>query len=296
MKKKITFSKSGVGNIQKSKDDILSQALERLFGCTGATRNRENNYYSLNGISNISEEEMTAIYNKKEAINNLDLHEVLRGCNIRTIVPCKSHPGTRFKQRPLKGYYSFAYSSLEVLKFSNEQTLDSCESEELLPAESLDSTFLNCDKLRIIYPINVADVNNIGDKTFDNCTALQEVRLHGLNSPLNLSSSPLLSYKSLLYLIENKKSDTKTGVAITPTTYKYLATLQEPEESVGGTREEWAALLQKATEKKISFSTPGTVAYITEEVINISKGDINDKRLTIEDVYCNIDKETLCFP
>lgn len=296
MKKKITFSKSGVGNLRKSEEDIRLKAIDFFLQTTGAVRSDTSNNYVLNGLTDIKKEEMCAIYDKKESIYNLDLWEVLRGCSARTIPPCGKRVGSVLKNRPLKGYYSFADSLLEVLKFGREQTLDECGAEELLPVESLDGTFSNCRKLHTIYPMNIANVHNIGYKTFENCTALNELRLHGLCSPLNLASSPLLSHASLLYIINNKSEVTNVAIAINPATYKYLTALQKPDNAVGGTTEGWKELYKKAEEKGVVFNTPGTVAYVVRETLFTDKGCVEENILTIEDAYCCVEETELYFP
>ncbi len=296
MKKKITFSNSGVSNIKKAEEDIALKALEQLFLNIGVTPSESGNTYSLNGVEEIEREDMCIIFCQKEIIDKLDEWEVARGSNARTIVPCKQRCGVRLKNRPLKGYYSFAESKIEVLKFGADQTLDTSKEGELLPVENLDGTFYRCGSLRIVYPMNLSGVTTIGHNTFEGCSALNEVRLFDPECSLNLASSPRLSYASLLYLIENKKNDTSIRVAVAPHTYKYMIALREPDETVGGTADGWNALSQKALERGIVFHTPATIARTADTTLKIDKGGVADACLTIDDSYCCVQNGVLTFP
>ncbi len=295
MKKKITFSKSGAISTKKTEESIVSKVLGNLFATTAAEYDKASGSYSLNGLR-VTEEDMSAIYGNKEAIDKLDLWQVLRGCNDRTILPCKKEVGVRLKNRPLKGFYSFADSRLEVLKFSENQTLDSTDEKELLPVESLNGTFCNCKELRIIYPMNIATVDSIGPDTFNGCTALQELRLHGLKTSLNIATVSELSYRSLLYMVTNKGSGSNINITISPATYKYLTALEQPDEGVGGTSEEWQNLYRDAQTKGIVFDTAGIIAYIQKSTLYMSKGGVNDTTLFIDDTSsCNISNGAIYF-
>ena len=294
MKKKITFSKSGARSAKRAEARCISQALRMLFATTQAVYDSGGNRYSLNGLSDISEEEMIEIYSRKEAIDGLDLWQVLRNGSIRTIVPCEKEVGLRLKNRPLKGYYSFADSLLEVLKFSHRQTLDTTDVKELLPVESLNGTFCQCRCLHTVYPMDVSAVESIGYETFKGCTALKELRLYGLRSSLNLSMVPLLTYASLLYIVSNAGDTTGINITLNPATYKYLTGLEVPGSYIGGTSEEWQVLHRNARLKGFTFGTSGTVAYVKENTLHIDRGVYDKNILTINDTSsCSISDKAL---
>lgn len=265
-----------------------------LLATTQAVYDSGSNCYSLNGLSDISEEEMIEIYSRKEAIDGLDLWQVLRNSSIRTIVPCEKEVGMRLKNRPLKGYYSFADSLLEVLKFSHRQTLDTTDVKELLPVESLNGTFCQCRCLHTVYPMDVSAVESIGYETFKGCSALKELRLYGLRSSLNLSMVPLLTYTSLLYIVSNAGDTTGINITLNPATYKYLTGLELPGSSIGGTSEEWQVLHRNARLKGFTFGSSGTVAYVKDATLHIDKGVCDKNILTINDTSsCSISDKTL---
>ncbi|MBQ8271311.1 MAG: hypothetical protein IJZ22_08960 [Bacteroidaceae bacterium] len=294
MKKKITFSKSGARSTKRTEEDIISKALGNLFATTAAVYDRASVYYSLNGLK-VTEGEMVAIYGNKEVIDKLDLWQVMRGSCARTIMPCEKEVGVRLKNRPLKGYYSFADSLLEVLKFSEGQTLDCTDEKELLPVESLDGTFCNCKELRIIYPMNIAAVDSIGEDTFKECTALQELRLHGLKTSLDIAAASQISYNSLLYMVANNGNSGSIGITVSPATYKYLTALELPSGSVGGTSEEWQNLHNVAQTKGIMFNTSGIIAYVQNGTLHLNNGVVDETTLVINDASCNISDGIICF-
>ena len=293
--KKITFSHSGVGNVMRVKEEIVATVFERMFAAIGATRDKFNDTYLLNGIEDITEEEMVAIFCDKEAIDKLDVEKLLYGCGVRTIVPCRGEVGIRLKNRPLKGAYCFARSGVEVLKFGEEQILDDADAKELLPVERLEGTFCGCAALRVVYPMDVSSVGFISGDTFEGCENLRELRLCGLGVSLDVASSPLLSYKSLLYIVDNKNSEVAIEVAVNPATYKYLHSAQIAGDGVGGRVDEWDMLLESASAKGVKFSTPAFVAYIRGAVLYINRGEVCDESLIIAEPCCFVSEAFLNF-
>lgn len=294
-KNKITFSRSGIANAQKIEQEIISKTFAKIFAAEGVAHNENNNTYSLNDIENISEEEMMEIYSNKEAIDKLHLPQVLHSCKARTLVACRKEVGTRFKKQPLNGFQSFAESDLEVLRFGEEQTLDATDSKDLLPVDGLEGTFKGCYVLRIIYPMDVSKVEEIGDDTFKNCNSLQELRLYGLKTSVDLSSSPRLSYRSLLYIMENKEMDAEIELSVNSATYRYLYSSKTPDSNIGGTTDEWSALRENAILKNVKFDCPACVAYVKEDVLHINKGEIEEGTLIFDKQHCIVANNALSF-
>lgn len=295
MKKNITFSKSGVIGLKSSEKSIAAKILEMLFAGI-AVRNASHGSYSLNGLSDISENEMVAIYNKKEAIYNLDVPQLLNNEEVRTIVPCEKEVGVRLKNRPLNGNLTFADSGVEVLKFSKKQLLDTINEKEIMPVVGLDGTFKECKKLRVVYPMNITGVDEIAADTFKGCTALQELRLYGLATPLDISSSPLLSYGSLLYMVTNCKNSDSVSIVVSADTFKYLVAMELPNENIGGTAGQWLALFEDAGAKGINFDTPGCFAYVMDNTLCMNRSVVDEDVLNIDENFsCSVSGGVLCF-
>lgn len=280
MRKTITFSKAGTSYIARRLQEERSLLLKRFFMAAGATTNENDDSYSLNGIKDITEEQMLAIYMHKDAVKELDMPHILQGCNIRTIIPGHQAAGMLLKNRPLNGEESFAESNLEILKFGNRQDIDNTDEKELLPATEMRGTFRNCKKLHTIYPINMKNVSAVSDDTFAGCDALHEVRLYGLGTSLNLGCSPMTSYNSLLYAVTNSSGE-ELKIALHPTTYKYLIGMIAAPTYVGGTECEWYALHTKAANRNIKFVTEEKILFVKNDTIRSNHIAIEDDAMVI---------------
>ena len=67
--------------------------------------------------------------------------------------------------------------------------------------------------------------------------------------------SPLLTYTCVQKIISLSRNREDITIILHPTTYAYLQGTTPPTEQVGGTTEQWQALVTDATNKKISFAT-----------------------------------------
>lgn len=103
---------------------------------------------------------------------------------------------------------------------------------------------------------NVLDFINRSEDVTDFFGAnLQSVYIKNIKVNINIKTSGKINYESVKYLIDNAANDTAITVTVHPTTYSYLTGTAEPPEQVGGTTEEWQALVTTASEKQISFAT-----------------------------------------
>ena len=292
MRKTITFSKSATRDYAKDLRKAVSGLLKMLFTSAGAAAGAVDSSYTLNGIDDISEEEMLAIYTHKEAIDNLDIPQALQGCAIRTIIPCPQAVGVRLKYRPLNGERSFAGSSIEVIKFGCEQELNSSNLLLAMPATKLDGTFCGCKALHTIYPINIKNAERISEDTFSECSALKEVRLYGLNTSVRFSHSPLISYRSLMYTVMHSN---KNGIEIElhPTTYKYMINMLSAPTSIGGTKNEWDTLQRSAEEKNIVFTTTEIIIFVYDAVLYMNCVSTLENEFVISEKNASINKDCL---
>lgn len=70
-----------------------------------------------------------------------------------------------------------------------------------------------------------------------------------------MSYSPKITFDCIKYMVEKSSNTSAITITVHPTTYSYLTGTAEPTEQVGGTTEEWQALVATAAEKQISFAT-----------------------------------------
>lgn len=225
----------------KAKLDSLSPK-EQLFidmwnsACgTYGKYNTETGFYELNGLTDITYEQALAIYR----VIGCETSNVYRP-NVRTVLfsGCAGMTITTWKR------FENCYN-IEVVKHSDYVTY----------GNTAESMFDGCTKLRSI--LGIVNINNttVYNYMFRRCVKLENFTFKRLNNNLTISDSPLITYNTLEYLIDNALGNKVTTVSVHPTTYAYLQGTTPPTEQIGGTTEQWQALVTAATNKKISFAT-----------------------------------------
>ena len=194
--------------------------------------NTETGYYELNGLTDITYDEALEIYN-----NSANPYMKKVSVTQRTnLVRC------------FDGFWyalnigQIAYGALKLKRFhmpSYNVTLAS-------------AAFYSCVALETI--INTFTLQGESLHMFENCENLQNIHVNTAIS-LSFSDSPLITYDSLNFIVENSTPTKAIVITLHPTTYSYLTGKTAPTTQVGGTTEEWQALVTAATAKKISFAT-----------------------------------------
>lgn len=196
---------------------LSSGTLRDLYISAGAKYNERTGYYELNGLTDITEEEMSVIY---KYAGTPQAYAAFAYSNARTNLPMSGmYNGSVYENM------FYECPNLEVAYLGNKQ----------LPPTAFDipgismvgyNCFYLCQKLKKIYGKIHQRINN-WNLTFGDCIALEEVRIAELYSSIQLSWSPNLSKESVLYMITNAKplSEAAAGsIAITlhPTAYARL--------------------------------------------------------------------------
>ena len=192
-------------------------SLRDLYISAGAKYNEATGYYELNGLTDITEEEMRVIY---KYAGTPQTKAAFAYSKARTNLPM---PG--MYNGSLYEYMFFDCQNLEIVNLGYRQA----------PAVQLQNTidvigknpFEGCRKLRIIYGILVSYNPSFVWNMFKQCEALEEVCIKQLQTSIPLSASPNLSKESVLYMITNANppSGAAAGsIAITlhPTAYARL--------------------------------------------------------------------------
>ena len=198
--------------------DTTSGTLRDLYISAGAVYNERTGFYELNGLTDITEEEMRKIYKYVGTPQGTAAFAYSKG---RTNFPMPGmYNGTLFSTM----FYSCP--NLEVVYLGNRQIWT---GDYLTPYIDVvgNNSFYLCSKLRKIY----GKLSCIGpidwDLTFGECLALEEVRIYHLNSSIKLSWSSNLSKESVLYMITNANppSGAAAGsitITLHPTAYARL--------------------------------------------------------------------------
>lgn len=197
--------------------------------------NTETGYYELNGLTDITYDEALLIYLHSSnpyptKVGSTDRTNLVRlaanqvmSCGISNIAA--------------------AASKLEIFRIPNLSIYDSSWS------------FMSCGNLTIIIG-DFTTYNTVTSNTFRGCIKLTAIHM-GIsgNCSVSFQDSPLLTYDSIKYTIEHARNTSAITITVHPTTYAYLTGTTAPTTQVGGTTEEWQALVTAATAKKISFAT-----------------------------------------
>ena len=226
-------------------------AMRPIYEACGAVWNEETGYYELNGLTDITEAEMLTIYTVFSDYKIEDINWKYAYTKARTNI-CPKNATYASKAYPnFNGQRAFYYSAMEVIKISGIPI----SPDFGFALSQGGNMFDSCGKLKRIIGRLWVDKSNSLYAIFNKCPKLEEVQIYGLSLPISFSDSPLLNYASLDCLITNAANTAAITVTVHPTTYSYLAGTAQPTEEVGGTTEEWQALMTTAAGKQISFAT-----------------------------------------
>ena len=186
-------------------------------------------HYYLNGLGDITEEQMMEIYNYKDVVFNLECSRIAQNLPVRTFYGAYIKGGSitqAFDKRKLENFYTFfGCEKLEVLLFTSRMSSNGLDSTslDLLPATGiLESTFANCVSLRIIGGINCSGVTSLKN-VFNNCTSLVEVRLYKIAVNVSFENSADISKGSINYIIKNATPTSAITITLHPSAYARLA-------------------------------------------------------------------------
>ena len=213
------------------------QGNRALYEAAGATYNEETGFYELNGLNDITEEQMREIYvqtNHMDYIENMN--DVFSGLNFRTNLGFKQIRKTNNRTFNLKNAFR-ENANLEVLKLG-----DSTNDNWVMKCSDIQDFVTYCSNLKKIigYIECPVTVNFLGT------SLLEEIRFKNIARSFGIKDSPLISLESLQYLITNAANTSPITVTVHADVY---AKIQDE------TQTEWHALIASAQEKNITFAT-----------------------------------------
>lgn len=218
-----------------------SQGNRALYVAAGAVYNEQTGFYELNGLTDITEEQMKVIYVQTNPTKRVtDLCSVLNASSIRTNFPFLNRGG----YKNIDCYAAFANcTNLEVVAFGAR------DGDNFFPSRII-YAFINCIKLReiksVLNVISLESHNNKFLNTFSGCRALEKILILNLKDNISFSDSPLLSLESLQYMITNAANTSPITVTVHADVY---AKIQDESNA------DWHSLLSAAQEKQITFAT-----------------------------------------
>lgn len=184
----------------------IPQANIDLFESAGATFNATSGYFELNGLTDISYEEMQKIYNK--SIDNLSIrsdrqYQYYAVKDLRTLLPFyfNTYIGIQANWNNILGGITKVevISSIDAVRFTNT----SC------------TMFRDCSYLKsILFILNFVNKTSADLLLFRSCLSLEKVLIQNLKISIDLKESKLLSKESILYMINNVDTSA-TGIVVT---------------------------------------------------------------------------------
>ena len=149
-------------------------------------------YWYLNGLGDLTNKDMRLVY-FTPIFNGSYGQGRYYSLNARTVV-CTSSVASSFLQIGM----SVILRNAKFEIFGNNLATTLQANDNLLYAFSFSSIFA------ILYTISLKAKINLDYSPFANAYYLKYVKLKGLNGSVNISSSSLLSCKSILYMIQNE--------------------------------------------------------------------------------------------
>lgn len=185
-----------------------------LFEAAGAVYNESTGYYELyageGGLTDITEEEMTTIYNAYHGDKRNNYSSLFSGAsNVRTNIKLSAPVGVADMSSAFQGSNKIEVACIRALP----NTINSC--------------FRDCPKLRkVIGTLSLQYCTN-ANAAFMNCIALEECRITNLKSNISFSDSPKLSNQSILYILKNSAATASITVTLHPTAFAHAASNAE---------------------------------------------------------------------
>lgn len=218
-----------------------------LYVAAGAVYNQNTGFYELNGLTDITEEEMKTIYLQTHVMDKLSsYYNIFASSTFRTNLGFNMGI-TQTNGRIVSFRESFFYNqNLEVLRLSFGNNIN---ETRMIRTGDMFYAFHGCKKLkRIINQIYVYSIKDKSyfDHTFSQCILLETALLYKLSASISFPDSPLLSLESLQYLITNAANTS----AITVTVHADVYAKIQDEGQV-----DWHALIETAAAKQITFAT-----------------------------------------
>lgn len=215
------------------------QGNRALYVAAGAVYNEKTGFYELNGLTDITEAQMRTIYSQTHGAQRMyNRNNVFEGANtIRTNLQFLNNFSIG-----LDGKFRCAFFNCSVLEVAHV-------TSSTIYADNVAYMFEGCPKLKKI--IGFLDIRNVTSsfnitRMFYKCGLLENVRISNLKVNISFAYSPLISLKSLQYLITNASNTSPITVTVHADVYAKI----QDESQV-----DWHALIETATAKQITFAT-----------------------------------------
>lgn len=222
-----------------------------LYVARGAVYNADTGLYELNGLTDITEDQMREIYlYTASRIYDFNMSYTFSALYIRTNFPVNKR---YMANREFIGTF-FICRDIEVIYISDKTGM----------VNSFNSPFYQCQSLReIMGEIIITPIKQFYFNPFANCWALTTFKLTGVSNNLSLSASPKIDLASMKWMIDNANNTAAITITVHPELYAKLT------DETGAP--EWYALNQLAASRNIAF---GVEASANMLLMNDEEGGI----------------------
>ena len=192
-------------------------AIERTSPWGESVQHLAGHYY-LNGLGDITEEQMLAIYNRGY-FNDNDKAPLGYGSHnpVRTNLCRKG----MWNAQGISGSY-FAYSTAAETLNLHITTANTMTTTFAFGLATSDQFVGNAPNLRIIDPRAIINTTTWNARAFEKCPKLEEVRINLLKSNIVFKDSPVLSKASVQYMIQNATPTTAITITLHVDAYARL--------------------------------------------------------------------------
>ena len=233
--------------IQVSKDAAVLESLIAEATVAGAVYNRSTKFFELNGLTDITKEQMREILLK--GVLRGPYFSSLQNLSLRTTITVTDD------SFPVDfSYMCGDLPAMEVLALARNDTRQTT-------VRDMRYFISSATKLRrIIGRLNINNITSVVGKIalYGFLPVLEEIRLYNISSDFNLGNCPKLSLASLQYLVANAANTSAITITVHPDVYAKLTGDTTNAAASGLTEEElaqWQQVLADAAAKNITFAT-----------------------------------------
>lgn len=188
---------------------------DHIYAAYGVTKDPATGLYSLNGLTDITEAEMLAIYVDMQRAPGNVIAGANRG-NLRTNLWVATGISASDNEITVRGMFD-GWGRAEVLNIYNGYTAN------YTTKISGGAAFRHCSKLKKILGVfRLFTHGSCSVAPFQGCAALEELSLTELKYSVSFADSPLLSLASLEYLVANAANTGPITVTVHPDVYAKL--------------------------------------------------------------------------
>lgn len=217
------------------------QGNRALYVAAGAKYNEQTGFYELNGLTDITEEQMREIY--------VQTHHVTRQTSFGASLANTNSIRTNYPLKVVGGYRQIDTYAMFAGCVSLEVAALGIGVNSIIYSSDISYLFSDCKKLKKVIGIIRMDYASSSlkyEKIFYQCFALVSVNLRGVKHDISFSDSPNISINSLQFLITSASNTSPITVTVHADVYAKI----QDEGQV-----DWHALIETAAAKQITFAT-----------------------------------------